>query len=66
MDRRSGKDLNRPQYKKLVKKRKPDDLLCIKSIDRSGRSYEEVQDRWRILPKKKKIDIVALDMPLGP
>lgn len=42
MDRRSGKDPNRPQYKKLVKKRKPDDLLCIKSIDRSGRSYEEV------------------------
>ncbi len=64
MDKQSGKDFNRPQYKKLVKKLKPDDLLYIKSIDRLGRNYEEIQNQWRILTKEKKIDIVVLDMPL--
>ena len=64
MDKQSGKDFNRPQYKKLMKKLKPDDLLCIKSIDRLGRNYEEIQVQWRILTKEKKIDIVVLDMPL--
>ena len=64
MDKQSGKDFNRPQYKKLVKKLKPDDLLYIKSIDRLGRNYEEIQVQWRILTKEKKIDIVVLDMPL--
>ena len=64
MDKQSGKDFNRPQYKKLVKKLKPDDLLYIKSIDRLGRNYEEIQDQWRILTKEKKIDIAVLDMPL--
>ena len=64
MDKQSGKDFNRPQYKKLVKKLKPDDLLYIKSIDRLGRNYEETQNQWRILTKEKKIDIVVLDMPL--
>ena len=64
MDKQSGKDFNRPQYKKLVRKLKPDDLLYIKSIDRLGRNYEEIQNQWRILTKEKKIDIVVLDMPL--
>ena len=64
MDKQSGKDFNRPQYKKLMKKLKPDDLLYIKSIDRLGRNYEEIQVQWRILTKEKKIDIVVLDMPL--
>ena len=64
MDRQSGKDFNRPQYKKLVKKLKPDDLLYIKSIDRLGRNYEEIQNQWRVLTKEKGIDIVVLDMPL--
>ena len=64
MDKQSGTDFNRPQYKKLVKKLKPDDLLYIKSIDRLGRNYEEIQNQWRILTKEKKIDIVVLDMPL--
>lgn len=64
MDKQSGKDFNRPQYKKLVKKLKPDDLLYVKSIDRLGRDYEEIQNQWRILTKEKKIDIVVLDMPL--
>ena len=64
LDKQSGKDFERPQYKKLVKKLKPDDLLCIKSIDRLGRNYEEIQNQWRILTKEKGIDIVVLDMPL--
>ncbi len=64
MDKQSGKDFNRPQYKRLVKKLRPDDLLYIKSIDRLGRNYEEIQNQWRILTKEKKIDIVVLDMPL--
>lgn len=64
MDKQSGKDFDRPQYKKMVKKFQPDDLLCIKSIDRLGRNYEEIQNQWRILTKEKKIDIKVLDMPL--
>ncbi len=64
MDKQSGKDFNRPQYKKLVKKLKPGDLLYIKSIDRLGRNYEEIQNQWRVLTKDKGIDIVGLDMPL--
>ena len=64
LDKQSGKDFQRPQYKKLVKKLKPDDLLYIKSIDRLGRNYEEIQNQWRILTKDKKIDVIVLDMPL--
>ena len=64
MDKQSGKDFNRPQYRRMVRKLKPDDLLCIKSIDRLGRNYEEIQNQWRILTKEKRIDIVVLDMPL--
>ena len=60
MDKQSGKDFNRPQYKKLVKKLKPDDLLYIKSIDRLGRNYTEILEQWRILTKEKKIDIVVI------
>ena len=63
-DKQSGKDFNRAQYKKLVKKLKPDDLLYIKSIDRLGRNYEEIQNQWRTLTKDKGVDIVVLDMPL--
>ena len=64
MDKQSGKDFERPQYKKLVKKLKPDDLLYIKSIDRLGRDYGEILEQWRILTKEKGVDIVVLDMPL--
>ena len=64
IDKQSGKDFQRPQYKKLVRKLKKDDLLYIKSIDRLGRNYEEIQNQWRILTKDKGIDIVVLDMPL--
>ena len=64
MDKQSGKDFQRPQYKKLVRKLKKDDLLYIKSIDRLGRNYEEIQNQWRDLTKEKGVDIVVLDMPL--
>ena len=64
LDKQSGKDFNRPQYKKLLRKMKKDDLLYIKSIDRLGRNYEEILQQWRILTKEKGIDIVVLDMPL--
>ena len=64
IDKQSGKDFNRPQYKKMLRKLKKDDLLYIKSIDRLGRNYEEILQQWRILTKEKGIDIVVLDMPL--
>ena len=64
VDKQSGKDFNRPQYKRLVKRLKPEDLLYIKSIDRLGRNYEEIQNQWRLLTKEKGVDIVVLDMPL--
>ena len=64
MDKLSGKDFNRPQYKKLVRKLKPGDLLYILSIDRLGRNYEEIQNQWRILTKEIGIDICVLDMLL--
>ncbi len=64
LDKQSGKDFNRPQYKKLLRKIKKDDLLYIKSIDRLGRNYEEILQQWRHLTKEKGIDIVVLDMPL--
>lgn len=64
MDKQSGKDFNRPQYKKLLKKLKPGDLLYIKSIDRLGRNYAEIQDQWRALTKEIGIDICVIDMPL--
>ena len=63
-DKQSGKDFNRPSYKRLVKRLKNGDLLYIKSIDRLGRNYEEIQNQWRILTKEKGIDIAVIDMPL--
>ena len=64
IDKQSGKDFERPRYKRLVKKLKPGDLLYIQSIDRLGRNYLEIQEQWRILTKEKKIDIAVNDMPL--
>lgn len=63
MDKQSGKDFNRPQYKKLVKELRNGDLLYILSIDRLGRNYEEIQNQWRILTKEIGIDICVIDMP---
>ncbi|WP_343253394.1 recombinase family protein [Ligaoa zhengdingensis] len=63
-DKQSGKDFDRPQYKRLTKKLKSGDLLYILSIDRLGRNYEEIQNQWRILTKEIGADICVLDMPL--
>lgn len=64
IDKQSGKDFNRPQYKKLVRKLRAGDLLYILSIDRLGRNYEEIQNQWRVLTKEKGIDICVIDIPL--
>ena len=64
MDKLSGKDFNRPAYKNLTDRLKPGDLLYIKSIDRLGRNYEDIQNQWRILTKERGIDIAVIDMPL--
>lgn len=64
IDKRSGKNFDRPQYKKLLKKIKKEDILFITSIDRLGRNYEEILQQWRLLNKEKGADIVVLDMPL--
>lgn len=64
IDKMSGKDFNRPQYKKMMRKVKSGDLIVIKSIDRLGRNYDEILDQWRVITKEKEVDIVVLDMPL--
>ena len=63
-DKESGKDFERKNYKRLIKKLKPGDVLFIKAIDRLGRNYNMILDEWRILTKEKGIDIVVIDMPL--
>ena len=64
IDKQSGKNFDRPKYKRLMKKLKPGDLLYILSIDRLGRNYIEIQEQWRILTKDKGVDICVIDMPL--
>lgn len=64
IDKQSGKDFERPQYKKLINCLQPGDLLYVLSIDRLGRDYEEIQNQWHILTKEKGIDICVMDMPL--
>lgn len=64
IDKQSGKDFKRPQYMRLYKRLKKDDLLVIKSIDRLGRNYSEIQQEWQKITKTKKADIIVLDMPL--
>lgn len=64
LDKQSGKNFERPGYRRLVRKLKAGDTLVIKSIDRLGRNYEEIQEQWRVLTKEKGVDIVVLDMPL--
>lgn len=64
IEKQSGKDFNRPQYKKLLRKLKAGDTLVIKSIDRLGRNYDEIIEQWRIITKEKQAAIVVLDMPL--
>lgn len=64
LDKQSGKDFERPEYQRLMCRLKAGDLVYIKSIDRLGRDYEEIQNQWRILTKEREVDIVVLDMPL--
>ena len=64
IDKQSGKDFERTSYKNLIKKLRPNDLLYIKSIDRLGRNYDEIQNQWRFLTREKGIDIVVIDIPL--
>ena len=64
MDKQSGKDFERPQYRRLVRRLRRDDLLYVKSIDRLGRNYSEILEQWRMLTKAKGVDIAVLDMPL--
>ena len=64
IDKQSGKDFERPQYKRLVRRLKAGDLLYILSIDRLGRNYKDVQEQWRVLTKEKNVDICVIDMPL--
>ena len=64
VEKQSGKDFNRPMYRKLLKRLKANDVLYVKSIDRLGRNYDEVLEQWRVLTKQKGVDIVVLDMPL--
>ncbi len=64
LDKLSGKDFDRPQYQRLLKKLQPGDVLAVKSIDRLGRNYSEIQEQWRFITKEKQTDVVVLDMPL--
>ena len=63
-DKQSGKDFERANYKKLLRKLKSGDTLVVKSIDRLGRNYDEILEQWRIITKEKQVAIVVLDMPL--
>ena len=63
-DKQSGKDFDRPQYQKLLRRLKKDDVLVIKSIDRLGRNYDDILVQWRVITKEKQAAIVVLDMPL--
>lgn len=64
MDKQSGKDFERQQYKRLLRKLDENSVLFIKSIDRLGRNYSELNEQWRIITKEKKSDIVVIDMPI--
>ena len=64
LDKQSGKNFDRPAYKKLLQKIKPHDVIFVKSIDRLGRNYDEILEQWRMIVKERKADIVVLDMPV--
>ena len=64
VDKQSGKDFNRPTYKRLIKKLKPYDTLVIKSIDRLGRNYSDIIDQWKLITKDKRVTVKVLDMPI--
>ena len=64
IDKQSGKNFERNEYKRLLQKIKKGDVLFLISIDRLGRDYKQIQEQWQYLTKEKEIDIVVLDMPL--
>jgi DNA invertase Pin-like site-specific DNA recombinase len=64
IDKVSGKDFDRPQYQRMLKRLKPGNTLVVKSIDRLGRNYDEILEQWRLITKEIRADIVVLDMPL--
>ena len=64
IDKQSGKDFNRPQYKRLMNRIREGDVLYIKSIDRLGRNYDDILEQWRIITKVKRVDLVVIDMPI--
>ena len=64
VEKQSGKDFQRPQYKRLVNRLNPGDVLVVKSIDRLGRNYTEILEQWRLITKEKRADILVLDMPM--
>ena len=64
IDKQSGKDFDRPKYKQLIKRLKPDDILVIKSIDRLGRNFFEILEQWKMITVDKKAAIVIIDMPI--
>lgn len=64
LDKQSGKEFNRPQYRRLMRRLGKDDILVVKSIDRLGRNYDEIIEQWRCITKEKQAAIVVLDMPL--
>lgn len=64
LDKLSGKNFDRPRYQRMLRKLHPGDVVVVKSIDRLGRNYGEIQEQWRLITKEKLADIVVLDMPL--
>jgi DNA invertase Pin-like site-specific DNA recombinase len=64
VDKESGKNFERDNYKRLIQRLKPSDVLIVKSIDRLGRNYNEILEQWRLITKEKNADIVVLDMPI--
>lgn len=64
LDRQSGKNFDRPGFKRLIRKLRPGDVMVVKSIDRLGRNYQEILEQWRFLVRERKISVVVLDMPL--
>lgn len=64
VDKQSGKDFDRPRYRRLMKRVKAEDVIYVKSIDRLGRNYSEILQQWAFITREKKADIVVLDMPL--
>ncbi len=64
IDKQSGKDFNRPQYKKLMRKIRQNDIIYVKSIDRLGRNYTDIQEQWKYITKTKGADIYVIDMPI--